>query len=177
MHGQLMAQLIGFVALIVSLWVFQLNKRTTMLTAQLWGNLLFAIHFALLGAYTGAALNLVGAGRSYSFNKFRKKRWSGAIFWGFIGIFVAADIATWQGIISLLPLIGMISGAFAYWQPTAKSIRVLSLIAPPAWFIYNAVVSSYAGMATEVILMSSILIGMYRLDKQVKRVAVRANGV
>jgi hypothetical protein len=64
---------------------------------------------------------------------------------------------------------GSVSGSLAYWQPVAKSIRLLALISPPAWFTYNFISHSYTGMATEIFLFTSILLGMYRLDVPVRR--------
>jgi len=178
---QFIAQLIGFVALGLQLWVYQLNKRKSMLNWQLWSNFLFSIHFFLLGAYTGSALNFVGAGRSYTFNKYRHKKWSAVIFWGFIGIFILAGALTWQGPLSILPVIGMVSGAFAYWQHGTRHIRTLSLIAPPAWFIYNAFNHSYAGMVTEIVIIASILIGKYRHDRysrpRLRKLNPQAHGI
>ncbi len=170
-HNAVGIQLIGFAGLAIAVVVFQLNKRQQMLRLNIWANLLFSLHFFLLGAYSGAALNAVGAARNYCFVKFRYRPWSIWVLWGFIAAFTLATILTWQGPLSILPAIGMISGAFAYWQPTAKSIRLLSLIAPPAWFIYNFFSHSYAGMLIEIFIFCSILIGMYRLDVPNKKKA------
>lgn len=166
LHNQVFIQGIGFVAFVIAVSVYQLNSRKSILNWGVVSGSLWAIHFFLLGAYTGSALNFFGAIKAYTFNRFRYRSWSGFLFWGFVSLFAAVTAVTWQGPISLLPAIGTISGAFASWRPTAKSIRLLALISPPSWFAYNFISHSYAGMVTEVFILASIFIGMYRLDRK-----------
>jgi len=82
----------------------------------------------------------------------------------FIIIFIIADALTWQGLLSLLPLGGTISGTISYWQKRTKWLRLLALISPPLWFTYNFISHSYPGMLTEIFLISSTLIAIYRFD-------------
>ncbi len=169
-------QLIGFFALGLSLLVYQLNKRKSMILAQMFSSLLFSLHFLLLGAYTGSIMNFIGATRNFAFDKYRDRSWSPLVLWAFVAILSFASILTWEGPLSLLPAIGTISGAFAYWQQTAKSIRLISLISPPAWFVYAIFSHSYAGMVTEIFVLCSVLVGMYRHDRPSK-IRVRSGGV
>lgn len=170
-------QVIGFIAFGVSLLIYQLNKRKSMIFAQMFSSLLWSLHFLLLGAYTGSIMNFIGATRNLAFDRYRDRSWSYAVLWLFVGIFSLASILTWEGPLSILPAIGTISGAFAYWQRTAKAIRLVSLISPPAWFVYATFSSSYAGMVTEIFILSSILIGMYRHDRSTKELRARSSGI
>jgi hypothetical protein len=158
------AQLIGVIAVIISLVVFQLNRRDTMLKLAMSEAVLYAVHFFFLGALTGAVISLIGAGRSFVFTKIkpgRKNRW---VLFVFIGLAAVATVFTWQGPISLLPLGGAIGHGVAFWQSDPKYIRMWSLAAPPLWFTYNAMVGSYPGMFIEIAMLISILVGRYRLD-------------
>lgn len=84
----------------------------------------------------------------------------------FIAAFLIASILTWQGQISVLPMMGMVSGTIAFWQKEARLVRLIGILSPPLWFTYNIIVGSYPGMITEVIILSSNLIGVYRFDRQ-----------
>jgi len=162
MKHYILIQFVGFVAVGVSLWVFQINNRHTMLKLMVLSALLYATHFYFLGAYTGAAMNLLGAGRNIVFIKSNNRtKWLPA---GFIVLFVIATIITWQGPLSLLPLGGMIGGTLAFWQTNTSRIRRLALMSPPLWFTYNFISGSYPGMLIEVIMLSSNLIGTWRFD-------------
>jgi hypothetical protein len=158
------AQIIGFAAVCISISIFQSNKRSTMLKLVAAAAVLYAVQFCLLGAFTGAAMNIIGAARSYTFYKIRPSKRHQWILIVFIGLAIIGAIVTWQGVLSLLPTLGSICGGIAIWHKKPKQIRRWSLVASPLWFIYNAYSGSYAGMAIDVIMLSSNLLGEYRFD-------------
>lgn len=135
-----------------------------MLRISMVGQILYAIHFMLLGAMTGSVMNLIGAVRSYLFAKFNDSKKPIVLFWSFIVTYLIATILTWHGLTSLLPMVGMITGTIAFWQSKPQHIRLLGLISPPLWFTYNFVSGSYPGMLAEIVLLTSNLIGIYRFD-------------
>lgn len=172
-----MVQLIGLAALLIAVSVFQINNRKIMLILGMMVSLLWSTHFLLLGAATGAAMNLLSATRSYVYYKVpptKKNQW---IMWFFVFITAIATAFTWKGPISLLPFIGSLFSIIAFWQKNTKYIRRLALGSSPPWFIHNAIVGSYPGMVVEVLLVISNLIGQYRFDfKHVTRQKItRAN--
>lgn len=157
-------QIIGFIALILGVASYQFKLRTKILLTQGAANFLWAIHFYLIGAFTGSALNFVALGRNYTFVKYRNK-FPGPILPSlFIVIFVAAVIFSWQGYLSLLPLGGMILGTLAFWHKNPTIIRLLSLFCSPMWFVYNLLSGSYPGIIIEMFIFSSILIAIIRYD-------------
>lgn len=156
-------QLIGFIALGFTIALFQVNKRTMMLALQVCGSMLYTLHFLLLGATTGAAMNFIGGVRSFTFIRIGKNR-SLYILALFIAAFCLAVVLTWQGPKSLLPLAGMIFGTIALWQTKPSRIRLIMLAASPPWLIYNLISGSYPGMIVETLAITSNLIGIYRFD-------------
>jgi hypothetical protein len=164
MSFDLAAQLVGVVAVLISLAIFQLNKRGTMLKFGMTAAILYAIHFFMLGAVTGAAMNAIGFGRGYVFSKVKPTKQTKWILFAFIAIGAVATALTWQGPLSMLAFGGATAGAIAFWHKTPKTVRHWALIAPPLWFTYNAISGSYPGMFIEVAILSSNLIGQYRLD-------------
>ena len=163
-HSGIFIQLIGFVAFVLSLLIFQVNKRSSMLRIQMVACLLYAIHFFMLGAYTGAAMNVAGVARNFSFDKLKKSRHSWVLPILFITIFFIAAILTWQGPRSLLPAIASIGGTLAVWQQNPRMIRLLSLLSPPLWLTYNVLSGSYPGILSEIFLLTSTIVGIYRFD-------------
>ncbi|OGG20175.1 hypothetical protein A3D03_00500 [Candidatus Gottesmanbacteria bacterium RIFCSPHIGHO2_02_FULL_40_13] len=163
---QLIAQIIGIVALLFVLLSFQKNSRYLILLFLIIVQILFTLHFGLLGAWTGAAMNGVAAFRTYIFNQRETKIWSNNPFWLylFVVLFWVFGIVTWSGYYSILPILAMTIDSFAVWNKKTQYIRRLMLIPRPLWFIYNYTVVSYAGMITEIFVLFSILIGIIRFD-------------
>jgi len=163
-----LTQLIGFIALILLLIVYQKEKRPNILLLKLLSSIFYAIHFALLGAWTGSAMNVVATSRSYVFQQRTKKKLADNKIWlfGFLVIIILSTAFTWEGNHSLLPMIGTLIYTFAFWMKNERWIRLLSLVGIPFWMIYNVMVNSFAGIIAQVFLTISILIGIIRFDKK-----------
>jgi hypothetical protein len=163
MNDQFLIQLIGLIAASIAFVVFQSNKRHKMLLLQVGANLLWVVHFTLLGASTASALNAITAGRNLSYYSAGKNR-NRLIPLFFAGIFALATYFTWEGPISLLPLAGCLIGTLAFWQLKTHHIRLIVLVSPSLWLIYNVHVGSYAGVASDTSVISSIAVAIYRFD-------------
>jgi hypothetical protein len=139
-------------------------------------SLLWTVHFFLLGAVTGASMNLIDGTKCFVFYRNKptsRNRW---LLYSFISVAVLATALTWQGIISLLPLSGSALGSIAYWQKKPKYIRRLGFLTSPPWLVYNVISGSYPGIAVEILIMGSNVVGQYRFDfkKSAPRKLVRA---
>mgnify|MGYP001130253951 CR=1 FL=1 len=163
---EIIAQAIGFVAVIVTVSSFQIDNRKTILLLLMVSSSLYSIHFLLLGALTGSALNAINIARNYIFAQKYEYKWANSRLWllFFIVVFIFAGILTWDGLKTILPVVGMIAGVIAFWMKNTTHIRLLALIAPPCWFIYNFIVGSYPGMVVEVFTVTSIIIAVIRYD-------------
>ncbi len=162
---QIIAQILGFVAFACSVISFQRRTHKGIVALQLTSNVLFAIHFCLLGAYTGAVLNGIAAVRACVFVN-KGKKWADNFIWFvvFCALSIIAGIFTWDGIVSILPILGMICTTIAFWIKTPKYVRMSAFPSSPLWLVYNIINKSCGGVITEIINMISIIIAMIRLD-------------
>ena len=164
MSAFVLAQFFGLAGLVLSLSIFQTNKRRSMLRISMAACSLYITQYILLGAYTGAAMNVIGVTRGYAYYKLapnKKHRW---VLYTFMILAAVATLLTWQGPISLLALFGSACNGFAVWHKDPKYIRRWALLAPPLWFIYSYMSGSYPGMASAFIMLISNLVGEYRYD-------------
>lgn len=164
--NQIIIQSIGFLALLFVIFSFQKNKRGTILAIMLGGLLLFVVHYSLLGAWVGALMNFIEAGVVFVAYKKEKKLWAKQKFWPYLFLifFITAGFITSGATIDFLPILAQIFGTIAVWQKNSKAIRFIMLIPRPLWFVYNLIVGSYAGMATEIFIFLSVAIGILRFD-------------
>ena len=166
MFNEIFIQGIGFIGLILILLIYQIDNRKAMLSLRITASILFGFHFGLLQAWTGSALNFIGAIRTYIFKQRLTKKWAESHLWLylFIIIFVIVGIFTWEGNHSILPIIGMTAGTISFWVKNPKHIRFISLFPPLIWFVYDFIVLSYPAMILEILLFSSVIIGIIRFD-------------
>ena len=162
--NQLAVQLIGLAGFLFIVLSFQKNKRSGILTLFLVGQIFFAVHFGLLGAWTAVATSVVAAARTFVFNKKDYNEKGTYLLWIFIVIFWACGILFWEGYRSLLLMAASTVDSYAFWKEKTKHIRFIMLVPRPLFFTYNFMVGSYPGMLTDIVLLVSIIIGIFRFD-------------
>lgn len=161
------AGLVGVAALIVALTSFQMNVPKKMVLCQLVSSTLFTIHFFMLGAVVGAAINIMSAVRSLIYAQTDKK-WAMHPIWTVVFVIISILIAVfcWEGWVSILPVLGAVSYTLSFRMKTSKMVRLVSLPSSPCWIVYNGIKGSLPGIITECYVICSILIGMLRYDRK-----------
>lgn len=161
----ILAQIIGFGGMAGNFIAFQQKKRRNIILVQIISALLFVAHFTLLGQYTGAALNLIGFFRSVVFIN-NGKKWARSKVWlvVFLVLSCLAGVFTWTGPFSLLPSVAMVLTTIANWMKSETKIRLITLPSSPCWMIYNFSAHSVAGIVTECVTITSLLISIVRYD-------------
>lgn len=171
------AQIVGLFAMASNILSYQQKTRERAIAFQLCGGGLFAVNFLLLGATTGAILNMLAVIRAIVFLN-REKFHANHPLWlaGFIAAYFASYGITFtlldkaptfaNLIVELLPVIGMTATTLSFRLTDAKAIRRYGLISSPSWLIYNICCFSIGAIICEVLSLFSIVIGMIRLDKQ-----------
>lgn len=162
---EIIGQIIGFIAMGIIVISYQQKSHKNILTFQMVSGLLFTVHYILLGAYTGAIMNLLGAFRSLVYAN-RGKKWASSIIWPTVFSigFVVSGIMTWDNVFSVFPLIAMLMSSIVLWIEQPKINRIFSLPTSTCWLIYNIKTLSYPGIITEIFVLTSIIIGIIRLD-------------
>lgn len=159
---------VGVLGLLFSIIAFQNKIRKNILRFQSVSGIFFIIHFFLLSALAGAAMSVIVVIRNFVFEKKETNSWARSPIW-FILFVVAGGVSVLllkQGLISILPAIGVFFGTLAMWQNKPKYIRIYMLLSGLSWVPYLIVVRSYPGLIAQLIGGISLLIGMYRLDRK-----------
>lgn len=163
---EIAAQAVGFAAMVLLVSSFQMKTRQKILGFQLVSETLWVTHYALLGAYTGMALNFVAAARCFVYAKRETKKWADKpiIPWLFFTAAVIVALLSWTGPASLLPMASVCITSFVAWSKRPVIIRVFSIPGCACWFVFNLLSGSYAGVLTEILNISSIVAGIIRID-------------
>lgn len=159
------AQAVGLVGIACSLLSFQQKQRKWVMIFQMTASAMFCIQLFMVGAITGGCVDSISFIRTAVFSQ-NDKKWASSQAWLWIFIFamVATGILTWQGWLSLLPIVGSILSTVALWMKNPRNIRIISLFVGPCWLIYNIIHGAYTGAVNEALAMISIIIGILRHD-------------
>jgi len=156
------AQLVGILALSFIILSYQQNDRRLILFYLMIAQLIWSVHFGLIGAWTAAVTNIIAAGRSYSYTKDWTKHSLTPLL--FIALFVLTAPLTWTGPASLLPILAQSVATFSYWMREPRRIRYLTLIPRPLWTTYHLLVGSYAGIIAELFMSTALITSILRFD-------------
>ena len=179
MTPEIIAQGIGIFAMVFNIFSYQQKNQKTVILFQLFGGMLFGIHYWMLGAVVGALMNVIAVIRAIVFI-FKERLRADHIAWtvGFIAVFLASYVMTFTVfgkaptlpnlLLEFLPVIGMTALTIGFRCRDAKAIRQFGLISSPAWLIYNIANLSIGAICCEAISLISIVVGMLRLDGKKK---------
>jgi hypothetical protein len=158
--------IIGYIGLVFIVLSFQFDNRKKILGLHIISAVFYLIHFVLIGALTGAAMAGLVVLRNSIFIKRNTSRWAQRNHWPyiFIVIFIVAGALTWSGPLSILPVIGMITGTISRWSKKEKMLRLLSLIPSPFWLVYNFAVGSIPAFMGESLVLGSNITSIIRFD-------------
>ena len=158
-------QLIGLVGSVISFTSLQSGSRTKILSLQILCCVLWVVHYALLGAYTGALINCLGLGRA-AVCSFNDRKWAKSPLWlGFFLIcYAVSPLLTWDGAYCLLLGGAMMLTTVALWVHDMRLTRLLFLFNSPLVLVYNLIAQSYSSAAIEVVAFLSFLLAVWRFD-------------
>ena len=162
---QLIAQIIALVGTVVVVIGMQQKKYGRIVLCKIINEFLAAVHYILLGGYTGMAANFASCLTNAVYWRRISKGKSTLVFQIIFGaMFVAIGILSWHGPVSLFVIAAKLISSVSLGIKNPKTIRILNLISNPCWLCYNIFVGSYAAMLTDTAITLSALIGLLRLD-------------
>lgn len=158
----IIVQVIGFIAFVVSLIAYHMDKKEKILGSMILSNLLNLIHYLLLGAYSGCITKGLAICRdSFIIIKNKRKKLSSKMFLGlFIITYIITGIYTYKGVLSLFPIIAATIYIIPVWNGNEITIKRTAFGCYFLWLIYNIFVFSIAGIVSNVVSIISTLIAI-----------------
>ena len=163
----IIAQIVGILAVATYLLSYQLKKRKHIIAVNATSSSLYVLHYILVGALEGAAIDILSAvGAVAAHNKDKKiiAKHITVVIVVLNLLFLIAGLSLYQNIFSLFPIAGAILQTSALWMTSEKRIRQVSFLGTPFWLVYNFVSQAYGSAIGSVLCMISIGLAIYRYD-------------
>lgn len=167
----LFAQLLGFVAtaILLTYTLCNVNRRTIMI-CNIIINTLWAVHYLILKAYTGAFCSFFTAIMVVASSfKGKNRLFQGLLVPIFFNIcFIIIEILTWAGLPTLIQMAGNILLVIAMWCDREIEIKGLFIPVGILWFIYNFIYFSWIGLICQALAVTFnvIFVTRYFLQKR-----------
>ena len=131
---------------------------------QVIANGIYGIEYLLLGAFSAASMNFLSFLRLlvyyfYALLNIKMPKW---ILFVFITLVLLFGIITYDGLISLLPIIITVLYTYAFWQNNLNVARIIYIVAAIIWIYYNYEVGAYVGIIGNILEITTGLISLIK---------------
>ena len=157
-------QIFGIVISFIGFFVYFGKKRSTLLASKLSLDVGYFFQQIMIGAYTGAALNLVATFREVVFYNRGKHRWASHRVWLYIFILLTliSPVLTWLGPVSLLPAIGSVLSVISFYCMNTHHMRIFGLFAQSLWLTYNILMMNIGLLISTAVQLVAVIVGLIR---------------
>jgi len=160
-----LSNIIGFLGIISTVIIYQQKSRAGLLVCKLVSDIIWFLQYAILGAWSGAAISIIAIIRELVFIN-RNKKWANSPVWLVVFLVLSAvcGIITWKNIYSVFPCIASALAVIGFWIGNPRLSRFLSY--PISFCMLTYDISNLAFMATanELLTIGSSVIGNIRYD-------------
>lgn len=165
-YVSLVGQALGIVAVILGFTTYQMKSPKALLIVDMITCGVFCMHYLLIGAISGFALNAMGMFRNIVYTN-RDKRFFRSNAWPFIiaGLMLIAGLVSWQDWRSLFMVSALVINSLCLSMRNAQHIRYSLLFTCPLALTYNILLSSYGGIIYETMVIISAIIGIVRFRR------------
>ena len=160
----ILAQVLALFAILFWGISILLKNKKNILLMQVIANGIYGIEYLLLEAFSAASMNFLSFLRLlvyyfYALLNIKMPKW---ILFVFITLVLLFGIITYDGLISLLPIIITVLYTYAFWQNNLNVARIIYIVAAIIWIYYNYEVGAYVGIIGNIL---EIITGLISLIK------------
>ena len=159
----ILAQIMGVCGILVFVLMFQFKTMESVLKMKMLMDVLWGLHYLLIGGMSAFAINMICLVREIIFLRNNRKNVSAkAWLWIFIVFNLVSAIITWKGAYCILPALVSSLATYSFWQKNVKTARIIGLSNNVMMFTYDIFVKSFMGMIGESLAFISVIISIYR---------------
>lgn len=132
------------------------------IVVQCVGAVAFALHFALIGALTAAAVCLIASSQLLAAGLIHRRRVVLIFYAGSLGVLAIMTAATWHGLPSALASCGSILGTLARFQTAPFRMKAAYLLAAPFSVAHNLLTGAIFGLAVDLVSITTNTLSLVR---------------
>jgi len=157
-------QALGIVLAVFAFFIYYAKTRRGILVTKLICDIGYCIQQLMIGAPTGALLDVIAAFREVVFYHRKTKSWAAHRFWlyFFAVLMGLSPVFTWTGPVSFLPAGGSVIAVLSFYCEKPFHMRLFGLLAAIPWFLYAILTVNYGLILSSIIQLTSIFLGLLR---------------
>ena len=163
----IIGQIFGMIAILLGFISYQMRTQRQILLLQSATAVVFCIHYGLIGAFSGMAMNGVNIVRNFFYdrrNRKAKKDWITPTVFALIQ--TIACLLTWEAWYSVFILVGVVTNTVCMSFSDPQAVRKSILVTSPLILTYDILARSIGGSIYESVAGISAFVGILRHQKQ-----------
>lgn len=166
MNIETIAQIMGYIATVLCVIGMQFKDKKNILMSQILINSILGISFIMLGANSGAIINLVAVVQTIVVYLFDRKKIPVPLYEVVIYVVVSIGLASTSvhRPIDALPLVCSLLYTTMILQKTAKNVRLVSMANLTVWIIYDIAVNNWGAFLSAFLSAISTIVSIVRYD-------------
>lgn len=161
----ILGQIFGAIALIILVISLQKNDRKELIKLQVLSCFGYFLQYCFLSAWTGALMNLICGIRNIVYYK-KNKKVSKFVIALFCIMMIVVSIFSYNGPISLLPMIATALYTIFLGIGNITTIRIVETISCTLFLIYNVKVKAITGLIATIVELIAVIIALINERKQ-----------
>ena len=161
-NKQIIYQTLWIVAFLLHFSSHSFKNDTYMFAIGILASIFWVAHFSIISATTGAVLSFIAIFRNIVSIHFK---WNKKIIYIFLLIYWIVGYVTYDNIYSLFPVFSACVYIISYMLFSWIKLRIAILIGTIWWAVYYIYTFSIWGMISEVFIITTIFITIFRLKK------------
>lgn len=162
--SSIIIQIIGFIAWIVATTSYWFKNKKQILMVQIIGDILYGIHYILLGATIGGIICVIGLIREIGFFNAKNCKQEKQLMFVIIPVYLLVGMITVTSNVEILPILAAIIYCYTLTM-AAKWMVVGGIIDAVCWLVYDFVCGSYSGVFTDIIIIISNSLSLVKRKK------------
>ena len=163
---ELIGHIIGFISIAMFFLSYQVRDKKNLLIIQVIATILLCVQYALIGAYSGFALNLVCIARCFVYYFVDTKKGFGRYCPYLLVLAIPfLAIASWSGYKSLFIIVGLAINTVCMGILDIQKFRKSVWFTSSLLLTYNILEASYSGMIGDVMTITSAIVSYIRYNK------------
>ncbi len=163
---KMIGEIIGYTAIVASVLIYQQKTEKGLLLNKGLTDVLWIVHYALIGGYTGAAVSGVALIREIVlFCNERRGVKTKRVLVLFILASVVCTAITWQDIFSIFPAVTSVLSVVGFWIGKPKVLRLMSFPTSACMLFYGIHNGSIAVIINESLVMLSAFLALVKNRK------------
>ena len=174
----ILSYIVGFLGVLSTVVIYQQKTRVGLLVSKLVSDVIWFAQYALIGAWSGAAISIIAIIRELIFIN-RKKKWAQSPLWLvlFLVLSGVSGVVTWKNVYSIFPCVASALAVIGFWIGRPKLSRFLSYPISLCMLTYAISNVAYMAIINELLSIGSSVVGNIRHDFKKKTVVSDAEAV